>query len=134
MTQHLQHLTLCPFLPNAQRDQLDTLKADLLKSLDRQIHHVEASLNDGVLVDMVRAWLRCEDADEPVPSERFYWQHRTGAWIITLQVDGAVVRISEDRPSIEVGHADDIPNALETVKQAIKANELDDHLRAMMKK
>ena len=122
---HLQQLTLCPYLPNDQGDQLDALKSDLVQSLDRQIQLVEAQLNDGVFLDMVRAWLRCEDEDVSMPADRFYWQHRSGAWIVTLTVDGQVVPITETLPSIEVGHADDIPNNLDILKQAIKARELD---------
>ena len=124
----LQQLTLCPYLPNEQRDQLDTLKSDLIQSLDRQINQVEAQLNDGVFLDMVRAWLRCEGEDVFMPVDHFYWQHRTGAWVITLAVDGQVVPISETLPSIEVGHADDIPNCLDTLKRSIKAGELDEQL------
>lgn len=124
----LQQLTLCPYLPNEQRDQLDTLKSDLIQSLDRQINQVEAQLNDGVFLDMVRAWLRCEDMGTSMQADRFYWQHRSGAWIITLNVDGHVVPISETLPSIEVGHADDIPNCLDTLKRSIKAGELDEQL------
>lgn len=127
---HLQQLTLCLYLPNEQRDQLDTLKFDLIQSLDRQINQVEAHLNDGIFLDMVRAWLRCEDMDASMPVDRFYWQHRSGAWIITLTVDGQVVPITESLPSIEVGHADDIPNCLDTLKRAIKAGELDEQLRS----
>jgi len=125
---HLQQLTLCPFLPNNQRDQLDALKSDLIQSLDRQINQVEAQLNDGVFLDMVRAWLRCEDEDKSMPVDRFYWRHRSGAWIITLTVDSQVVPITESLPSIEAGHADDIPNCLDTLKRAIKAGELDETL------
>lgn len=129
---HLQQLTLCPYLPNEQRDPLDVLKSDLIQSLDRQINQVEAQLNDGVFLDMVRAWLRCEDEDLSMPVDRFYWQHRSGAWIITLTVDGQVVPITETLPSIEVGHADGIPNCLGTLKRAIKAGELDQHLQSIL--
>jgi len=125
MEQYLSKLVFCPFLPNAQRDPLDALKSDLVQSLDRQINQVEAQLNDGMFLDMVRAWLRCEDMDASLTVDRFYWQHSSGAWIITLSVDGQVVPITETLPSIEVGHADDIPNCLHTLKQAIKAGELD---------
>jgi len=128
---HLQQLTLCPYLPNDKRDQLDALKADLFQSLDRQINQVEVSLNDGVFLDMVRAWLRCEDEEISLPADRFYWQYRTGAWIITLTVDGQVVPITESLPSIEVGHAEDIPNCLGTLKAAIKAGEVDAALKAL---
>ena len=130
---HLQQLTLCSYLPNEQLDQLDALKSDLVQSLDRQIQLVEAQLNDGVFLDMVRAWLRCEDEDVFMPADRFYWQHRSGAWILTLTVDGLVVPITESLPSIEVGHADDIPNCLDVLKRAIKAGELDEHLRSSVR-
>jgi hypothetical protein len=129
---HLQQLTPCPYLPNEQRHQLDTLKSDLAQSLDRQINQVEAHLNDGVFLDMVRVWLRCEDEDFSMPMDRFYWQHRTGAWIITLTVDDQIVPITENLPSIEVGHADDIPNCLVTLKHAIKAGELDEQLKSVV--
>lgn len=125
---HLQQLNLCSYLPNEQRDQLDTLKSDLVQSLNRQIQQVEAQLNDGVFIEMVRTWLRCEDEDTSLPADRFYWQHRSGAWIITLSVDGDVVPISAERPSVEVGHAEDIPNALGTLKLAVKSGELDAQL------
>ena len=125
---HLQQLALCPYLPNQQRDQLDLLKSDLIQSLDQQVNQVEAQLNDGVFLDMVRAWLRCEDMDVSMPVDRFYWQHRSGAWIITLTVDGQVVPIAGNLPSIEVGHAEDIPSCLDVLKRAIKAGELDSQL------
>ena len=128
---NLQQLTLCPYLPNDQRDSLDALKSDLIQSLDRQINQVEAQLNDGVFLDMVRAWLRCEDEGVSMPMDRFYWQHRSGAWIITLTVDGQVVPVADNLPSIEVGHADDIPNCLNTLKRAIKAGDLDGQLNKL---
>ena len=119
-------------MPNEQRDRFDTLKSDLIQSLDRQINQVEAQLNDGVFSDMVRAWLRCAGEDVFMPVDRFYLQHRSGAWIITLTVDGQVVPISETLPSIEVGHAEDIPNCLDKLKQAIKAGERDKMLLEQM--
>lgn len=129
---YLQQLTLCPYLPNEQREQMDALKSDLVQSLERQINQVETQLNDGIFLDMVRAWLRCEVDDFLPPADRFYWQHRSGAWIITLSVDGNVVLINESLPSIEVGHAEDIPNCLGTLKQAIKAGELDEQLQSIV--
>ncbi len=57
--------------------------------------------------------------------DRFCWQRKTGAWIIKLDDDRNFVPITNDLPSIEVGHAEDIPNALVTIKRAIEIGELD---------
>jgi hypothetical protein len=118
---HLTTLTPSRFLPSDQSDDFAELKFKLIQVLDRQAGHCEALLNDGVFEGMVRLWLRCEDDALSLPADRFYWQHKTGAWIITLRVDQHILPICETYPSIEVGHAEDIPNALETLKRAYSA-------------
>lgn len=131
MTCYLEQLTLSAWLQTDKVDDLASVRSQLLQSLDRQIEQVEMALNDGVFIDMVRAWLRCETDDIALPVDRFYWEHSTGAWIITLQLNGHVVPISADEPSVEVGHCDDIPNTLKTLKRAIKMGELDYQLSSM---
>ena len=129
MTCYLDQLVLSKWLQTDTVDDLSSAKSQLVQSLDRQITQVEGALNDGVFMDMVRAWLRCETDDIALPVDRFYWEHSTGAWIVTLQLNGYVVPMSADKPSIEVGHCEDIPNTLETLKQAVKAGELDQQLQ-----
>ncbi|WP_299146779.1 hypothetical protein [uncultured Tateyamaria sp.] len=129
MTSYLDQLTLSTWLQTDVVDDLAAARSQLVQSLDHQINQVETALNDGVFIDMVRAWLRCEDQEIPIGSDRFYWEHSSGAWIITLQLNGHVLWVSAKKPSIEVGHCEDIPNTLELLKQAIKAGELDQQLQ-----
>jgi len=131
MTCYLEQLTLSAWLQTDTVDDLASARSQLLQILDRQIEQVEMALNDGVFIDMVRAWLRCEDEHIPLPVDRFHWEHRTGAWIITLQLNGHLVPISADKPSIEVGHCEDIPNTLELLKKAVKSGELDHEIGAV---
>lgn len=129
---YLSQLTLCRFLPNDQRDQLDAVKSHLVQNLERQSHYVEAQLNDGVFLDMLRSWLRCED--ERLPADCFYWQHASGAWMITLRLDGEILPVSADYPSVEVGHCDDLPQVMDLLKRAVKAGELDQQLKGFVAK
>jgi hypothetical protein len=131
MGKYLKKLTLSHYHPNEKYSTLDETRLKLVQALDRQAQHCEALLNDGVFLDMVRSWLRCEDEAMCLPADRFYWQHRTGCWMITLRVDEHVLSITDDKVSVEVGYAEDIPNVLETLKMAVKAGELDEKLSAM---
>lgn len=126
---YLDQLTLSTWLQTDVVDDLASARTQLVQSLDRQIVQTEQALNDGAFLDMVQAWLRCEDQEIPIGSDRFYWEHRNGAWIITLQLNNHVLWVSAQKPSIEVGHCEDIPNTLELLKQAVKAGELDQQLQ-----
>lgn len=132
MGEYLDQLVLSAYLQTDHRDDLANVKSQLVRELDRQIQQVENALNDGAFLDMVSAWLKCEEPDMPLHVDRFYWQHPTGAWLITLQLDGETLAISPQKPSIEVGHCEDIPNALELLKLAVKAGELDCQIQLLL--
>lgn len=125
MTSFLKQLTLSSALPSDQLTDLEQAKFQLAKSLDRQITMVEQALNDDAFLDLVQAWLRCEEPQMRLAGDQFYWQNHTGAWFIKLTLGNHILPISPQKPTVEVGHCEDIPNALETLKQAIVAGELD---------
>jgi hypothetical protein len=132
MDKYLDQLVLSAYLQTDTHEDLAAAKSQLVRSLDRQIQQVEAALNDGAFLDMVQAWLRCEEPSMPLHVDRFYWQHPTGAWFITLQLNGETLAITAQKPSVEVGHCEDIPNALEQLKLVLKAGELDAEIRLLV--
>lgn len=132
MSDIISQLTLSHWLPDDELDDLARAKLWLIHELDRQITQSELMLNEGRFLEMVQSWLRCEDiVGEPFIKDQFYWQHHTGAWMITLHIKGQVLPITDDRPSIEVGHFEDILNTLEMLKRAVKAGQLDERVSAI---
>lgn len=135
---HLSKLSLSsasrkqPVTPVARK------RLNLIRKLDLQILAAEAELNDEEFLEDIRKWVRGEDGErEQVTQQRavrkWWWQHHTGAWMITLRDGSKELPLLEDKNSAEVGEISNLVDTLQQLRSAAIAGELDDQLMQILK-
>ncbi|APX16606.1 hypothetical protein BWR17_12750 [Phaeobacter inhibens] len=113
-------------------------RLNLLRKLELQIQAAEAELRDEEFLEEIRKWVRGEDGERKQITEqravrKWWWQHHTGAWMLTLRDGAKELPLLEDKNSIEVGEITNLVEVLQTVRSAVLAGELDDALQQMVK-
>ncbi|WP_143515437.1 DUF6641 family protein [Pseudooctadecabacter jejudonensis] len=113
-------------------------RLNLLRKLETQIEAAEAELRDEEFLEDIRKWVRGEDGERKQITEqravrKWWWQHHTGAWMLTLRDGAKELSLLEDKNSIEVGEITNLVEVLQTVRSAVLAGELDDALEQMVK-
>ncbi|MDF3416724.1 MULTISPECIES: DUF6641 family protein [unclassified Sulfitobacter] len=113
-------------------------RLNLLRKLETQIEAAEAELRDEEFLEDIRKWVRGEDGERKQITEqravrKWWWQHHTGAWMLTLRDGAKELPLLEDKNSIEVGEITNLVEVLQTVRSAVLAGELDDALEQMVK-
>jgi hypothetical protein len=130
---HLSKLSLS----NSSRKQpvspVARKRLNLIRKLDLQILAADAELKDEEFLEDIRKWVRGEDGEREQITEqravrRWWWQHHTGAWMITLRDGAKELPLLEDKNSIEIGEITNLVDALQTIRSAVIAGELDDQL------
>lgn len=135
---HLSELSLSsasrrqPVTPVARK------RLNLIRKLETQIEAAEAELKDEEFLEDIRKWVRGEDGErEQITEQRavrkWWWQHHTGAWMLTLRDGAKELPLLEDKNSIEVGEISNLVATLQTIRSAVIAGELDDQLTQMIK-
>lgn len=136
---HLSKLSLSnssrkqPISPVARK------RLNLIRKLDLQILAANAELKDEEFLEDIRKWVRGEEGDRQQVTEqravRKWWrQHHTGAWMITLRDGAKELPLLEDKNSVEIGEIANLVDALETIRSAVIAGEIDDQLEQMISK
>lgn len=134
---HLSKLSLS----NSSRKQpvspVARKRLNLIRKLDLQIQAADAELKDEEFLEDIRKWVRGEDGErEQITEQRavrkWWWQHHTGAWMITLRDGAKELPLLEDKNSIEIGEIANLVDALQTIRSAVIAGELDDQLEQMV--
>jgi hypothetical protein len=134
---HLSKLSLS----NSSRKQpvspVARKRLNLLRKLDLQIQAANAELKDEEFLEDIRKWVRGEDGErEQITEQRavrkWWWQHHTGAWMITLRDGAKELPLLENKNSIEIGEITNLVDALQTIRSAVIAGELDDQLEQMI--
>lgn len=82
--------------------------------------------------------MRGEDGERTQVTEqravrKWWWQHHTGAWMLTLRDGAKELPLAEDKTSIEVGEITNLVDTLETIRSAVLAGENDPALEAMVR-
>lgn len=136
---HLSKLSLSNSSRNQPITPVARKRLNLLRKLDLQIQAAEAELNDEEFLEDIRKWVRGEDGErEQVTQQRavrkWWWQHHTGAWMITLRDGAKELPLLEGKNSIEVGEISNLVDALQTIRSAVIAGELDSQLAQSVSK
>lgn len=135
---HLSQLTLSDLAPNQVLDPISRKRLALLRKLDRQIDAAEAQARDEAYVEEVRKWVRDESGERKLvtterPIRKWWWQHGSGVWVLTLRDGTKRLDLGEGQMSIRIGELENLPHVLQTVREAILAGELDAALEASLK-
>lgn len=134
---HLSKLSLSaatrrqPVTPAARK------RLNLLHKLDLQIQAAEAELRDEEFLKDVRKWVRGEDGEKQLidtqrPIRKWWWQHHTGAWMLTLRDGAKELLLADDKSSVEIGEISNLVDVLQTIRAAILAGELDGQLEKLV--
>ena len=137
----MQHLSKLALTVNSQKQPVSPVarkRLNLLRKLETQIEAAEAELKDEEFLEDIRKWVRGEDGERKQITEqrairKWWWQHHTGAWMITLRDGAKELPLLEDKNSIEVGEISKLVDVLQTVRSAVLAGELDDALAQVVK-
>ena len=134
---HLSKLALTAITQNAPISPLMRKRLNLLRKLETQIEAAEAELKDEEFLEDIRKWVRGEDGERTQVTEqravrKWWWQHHTGAWMLTLRDGAKELPLLEDKNSIEIGEITNLVEVLQTVRSAVLAGELDDALEQMV--
>ena len=135
--QHLSKLALSVSSQKAPVSPVARKRLNLLRKLEIQIEVAEAELNDEEFLEDIRKWVRGEDGERKQITEqravrKWWWQHHTGAWMLTLRDGAKELPVIEDKNSIEIGEITNLVQVLQTVRSAVLAGELDDALEQMV--
>ncbi len=138
----MSHLSKLSFTNSSQKEPVSPVqrkRLNLLKKLELQIEAAQAELKDEEFLEEVRKWVRGEDGErqqvtERRPVRKWWWQHHSGAWMLTLRDGAKQLPLADDKSSIEVGEITNLVETLETVRSAVLAGELDPALQAMIDK
>jgi hypothetical protein len=136
----MSHLTKLSLSASSQKEPVSPVhrkRLNLLKKLEVQIEAAEAELRDEEFLEDIRKWVRDEDGErqqvtEQRPVRTWWWQHHSGAWMITLRDGAKELPLAEGKSSIEVGEITNLVEVLQTLRSAVLAGELDPALRAMI--
>ncbi|WP_156875466.1 DUF6641 family protein [Phaeobacter inhibens] len=136
--QHLSQLSLTVSSQKTPVSPVAKKRLNLLRKLELQIQAAEAELRDEEFLEEIRKWVRGEDGERKQITEqravrKWWWQHHTGAWMLTLRDGAKELPLLEDKNSIEVGEITNLVEVLQTVRSAVLAGELDDALQQMVK-
>ncbi len=136
--QHLSQLSLTVSSQKTPVSPVAKKRLNLLRKLETQIEAAEAELRDEEFLEDIRKWVRGEDGERKQITEqravrKWWWQHHTGAWMLTLRDGAKELPLLEDKNSIEVGEITNLVEVLQTVRSAVLAGELDDALGQMVK-
>ena len=137
----MQHLSKLSLTVNSQKAPVTPVarkRLNLLRKLEIQIEAGEAELRDEEFLEDIRKWVRGDDGERKQITEqraikKWWWQHHTGAWMLTLRDGAKELPVMEDKNSIEIGEITKLVEVQQTVRSAVLAGELDDALEMMVK-
>ena len=138
----MQHLSQLSLTVNSQKQPVSPVarkRLKLLRKLETQIDAAQAELRDEEFLEDIRKWVRGEDGERTQVTEqravrKWWWQHHTGAWMLTLRDGAKELPLAEDKTSIEVGEIANLVETLETIRSAVLAGEIDPALEGMINK
>ncbi len=132
---HLSELKLSANSPRERLSPVARKRLKLLEQLDLQIQAAEHALRGEVFTPEVRRWVKIEgSADKQLvtknkPVRQWWWKGETGQIMLSLRQGSRIMDLAEGKQSVEIGALDDLPKALETIRAAVAAGELDEQLK-----
>lgn len=136
---HLASLNLSVNSPKQPVSALARKRQNLLRKLDVQLKAADAQSRGEEYLEEIRKTVRGDDGERTQttikrPVRKWWWQHPTGAWFVTLRDGAKELHVADGKPSIEVGDIADLVETLQTIRSAVLAGELDKALEALVKK
>ncbi|MEP1090748.1 MAG: hypothetical protein ABJH63_15220 [Rhizobiaceae bacterium] len=113
-------------------------RVKLLRKLEQQIEAAEAEARDEQFLEEISRWVRDEETGDKKlvtqqrPIRPWSWQNQHGAWMVSLRDGNKLIPLDGDNTSVEVGEKSEMVPALETLRDAVVAGELDAQLEAMI--
>lgn len=109
----------------------------LLVNIEHQIKAAEASLKGELYT--YPAMRNMKNAETGVRERRevqvtvrnWWWKDMAGTYFLIVKYGHKKLELQKDRPSIEVGAADKLVPTLNSIADAVKAGELDDHIAVL---
>ena len=137
----MTHLSKLSLTATSQKEPVSPVarkRLNLLRKLGVQIEAAQAELKDEEFFEDIRKWVRGEEGERQQITEqravrKWWWQHHTGAWMLTLRDGAKELPLGEGKASIEVGEIANLVETLETIRSAVLAGEVDPALERMIK-
>ena len=135
---NLAKLTLTATSPREPITPLANKRIKLLRKLDQQIEAAEADARDEQFVEEIKRWVRDEETGEKKlvtqqrPIRPWSWQNQHGAWMVSLRDGNKLIPLDGTNTSVEVGEKTGLVSALQTLRDAVIAGELDEQLETLI--
>ena len=135
---NLAKLTLTATSPREPITPLANKRIKLLRKLDQQIEAAEADARDEQFVEEIKRWVRDEETGEKKlvtqqrPIRPWSWQNQHGAWMVSLRDGNKLIPLDGINTSVEVGEKTGLVSALQTLRDAVIAGELDEQLETLI--
>jgi hypothetical protein len=135
---NLSKLTLTTTTPNQPLTALARKRIKLIRKLDQQLLTAEAASEGLEHKEEVKRWVKHSETgvkelitqDRPV--KKWWWANEHGALMITLKDGNKIIPLDDKNKSIEVGGFEQLTAALDTIRSAVIAGELDVQLEKLI--
>lgn len=135
---NLSKLTLTTTTPNQPLTPLARKRIKLLRKLDQQLLAAECASEGMEHTEEVKHWVKNEQTGEKElitqsrPVKKWWWANEHGALMLTLKDGNKIIPLDDDHNSVEVGGIESLAGAIETVRAAVIAGELDQQLEKLI--
>ena len=118
-----------------RKSLVDIRRDKLLRKLDDQIGMAAAAVaGTGFQAKRSRVVIdadgRRERAMVPARVKQWWWKASDGKLLFTVQYGTKALELAKGKPAIEVTSMEDLVGALQSVRAAVEAGELDSHIEA----
>ena len=136
----MTHLSKLSFAKISRKEVVTPVqrkRLNLLQKLELQIEAATAELKDEQFLEEITKWVRGEDGAKQAvtqqrPVRKWWWQHHSGAWMVTLKDGTKELPLGDGNTSIAVGELANLVDVLGTVREAVMAGEFDPALQSMI--
>jgi hypothetical protein len=129
----MTHLSKLSFAKISRKEVVTPVqrkRLNLLQKLDLQIEAATAELKDEQFLEEITKWVRGEDGTKQAviqqrPIRKWWWQHHSGAWMVTLKDGTKELPLGDGNTAIAIGDLDNLVDVLTTVREAVMSGEFD---------
>lgn len=135
---NLAKLTLTTTTPNQPLTPLARKRIKLIRKLGQQLLTAEAACEGLEHTEEIKRWVKHSETGEKQlitqdrPVKKWWWANEHGALMLTLKDGNKIIPLDDDHKSVEVGGIEQLTAALETVRAAVIAGELDNQLKKLI--
>lgn len=136
----MTHLSKLSFAKISRKEVVTPVqrkRLNLLQKLELQIEAATAELKDEQFLEEITKWVRGEDGTKQAviqqrPVRKWWWQHHSGAWMVTLKDGTKELPLGGGNTAISIGDLANLVDVLGTVREAVLSGEFDPALEAMI--